>query len=533
MFLFSDTHFFLHFKHAQELPWQELLTADPITLVVGRTVQKEIEKHKFETRGRRQDRARDIATKLGKIALSDESITLRSAKPGVFLALQSQWPPGWQPPVELDRTWGDDMIIADVLAFRVGNPLADVAILTGDPGLMAKARAFAIQVLSLAGRNWELPTERSQADKDNEKLRRENEELKRIGPLIGCRLEYGQDDIEVIILELKRYPQIEVHQRAVLRAELIDKHPRMAAFDVAPATGVLSKLAEWRPPSQDEIDKYHANYEAWLRDFDGFIDQIELALRRSSVSTDVALSLTNDGNSPADAVRLTIEMTSDYLLSEIDNDHDDREEDNDKTVVDLQPPEQTLARFRAPPKPPAPVRVMKSPSLPVATSTARLLGHPSLIDKLNQVGSASRAIADLSRISDLARYSDPLHGIRASMIGTDYGRLLATQNISPIIPTALRLPEPRDPNDFYWLRTPNRYAVSRWQLECQEFQHRMEPESFSIRITADVSENLPKQGALRIELFARNLREPFRKNYPVQITVTEGDLIATIRDLMP
>jgi len=121
MFFFPDTHFFLHFKHAQELPWSDVTEADPIHLIVGRAVQKEIEKHKYELRGRPQDRARDYAAKLAKVALNDQSVTLRDKKPRVFLDYRVSRPAGWSVPAELDPSWGDDMLVE---RFHNSNPIA-------------------------------------------------------------------------------------------------------------------------------------------------------------------------------------------------------------------------------------------------------------------------------------------------------------------------------------------------------------------------------------------------------------------------
>jgi PIN domain len=141
MHLFPDTHFFLHFKHAQELPWSDVTAADPIVLVVGRTVQKEIEKHKHEKRGRVQDRAREYSSKLATIALQPSPIEIRANAPKVMLDFSPGHPKGWSNPADLNAGWADDMMVADALAFQHDNPAANVAILTGDPGLIATATA--------------------------------------------------------------------------------------------------------------------------------------------------------------------------------------------------------------------------------------------------------------------------------------------------------------------------------------------------------------------------------------------------------
>jgi hypothetical protein len=62
--------------------------------------------------------------------------------------------------------------------------------------------------------------------------------------------------------------------------------------------------------------------------------------------------------------------------------------------------------------------------------------------------------------------------------------------VTPIIdplPASVLPPihKPRDRHKFYRRDTDERDGVTRWQFECAEFQHRDEPERFSLRLIAD------------------------------------------------
>ena len=102
MIIFPDTQFFLHFKDAWDIPWCEKIQADPITLLVCKTVQKEIEKHKNEQRGRPQDRARKYATRLAQVVVDDAPLVLRENGPRVLLDFKSANPQNWSRPKTLD-----------------------------------------------------------------------------------------------------------------------------------------------------------------------------------------------------------------------------------------------------------------------------------------------------------------------------------------------------------------------------------------------------------------------------------------------
>ncbi len=189
MFLFPDTHIFLHFRDPSELPWIEVTKAKEITLVIGRTVQKEIEKKKFELRGRAQDRARAYARKLGDIVVNGSPTTLRESGPRLLLAYIPQRPHGWTPPTDLAPNWQDDQLIADALGYLQAHPDANVAILSEDSGVLATAIAHGLNIIR-PGDDWALPTEATAEAKELEKLKRENAELRRVGPAISGSLEH-------------------------------------------------------------------------------------------------------------------------------------------------------------------------------------------------------------------------------------------------------------------------------------------------------------------------------------------------------
>jgi hypothetical protein len=533
MFYFPDTHFFLHFKHPQDIPWTEVTNCDHINLIVGRTVQKELEKHKYEQRGRPQDRARSYAAKLAQIAIDEEPITLREKMPRVLLDFRATWPAGWVMPGELDPSWGDDMLVADVLAWQADNQAAQVAILTSDPGLIAKAKSFNIAVVVLAGHGWELPSEKTTSEKELEKLRRENADLKRIGPAITCSFFEDEAEIEQVALPFVCYPPLSSDHIYALLAEARTRHHRHSDFSVpqepTPSPGFdLSRLAqphEWRAPSQDEIDKYFERYEAWLNELAAFLRETPPKMNQRSVSIDLQLVLQNSGNEPAEGVQLTIETVGGFLLTYLgDNDDDDNKED--------QKPPPKPNRFRTPPTPPRPTKVYKSSSRP-ATATSlsatsrqledyrRLMGHPGVASSLSE----------MDRLSNLVRGYDisAIDRITNSPYSTfEMARPFLDEHvIRPHIPT------PKDSHAFYWCETPRRKAVDRWQLVCEEFRHRMDPKVFDLRITGEVEEIQSRNGTIRVRLYSRKLRQPFEKIFPIRLERNDADTFQMMKDLLP
>lgn len=531
MLLFPDTHFFLHFKHPQDVPWGDLTQAEQITLVVGRTVQKEIEKHKFELRGRPQDRARTYSTKLADIIINGKPEVLRESKPQVTLDYNVDREASWELPSGLDPAWGDDLLIADVLAFCRLKPNANVAILTGDPGLIAKAKHYSVTVLSLAGRGWELPAEKSQEQKELEKLRRENEELKRAGPVINCVLEIEQAQDAHISLGIIRYPALTQQLLESLVNEATTRHPRVTDFS-APSS-------DFEPPPQEQVDAYLKSYDAWHADLHAFLREAAPQLSEKAAEIDLSLVFHNEGNEPASGVRLSIEAVGGFFLSEVPGDDDEERDEKVRSAPVAPKP----GKFRAPPSPPRPNRIVKAPPQVLSHGASSVLakhiseqqralkalgpwGSASELQRLTQFGREYERIHAAS--ADIARLSDPFKTVMAAHVTQ---RPLA---LSPFITNPARLiPKPKDRHAFYWHDTPKRTMVDRWTFDCEEFQHRMDPEVFNVRLTGTYDGKPQRRGAIRVRLSARNMRRPFEATFPIHLDAPELDLSEAMKALLP
>ncbi len=504
MHLFADTHFFLHFKHAQELAWSDVTAADPIFLVVGRTVQKEIEKHKHEKRGRVQGRAKDYASKLATIALQRSPIELRANAPKVMPDFRPGHPKGWSNPADLNAGWADDMIVADALAFQHDNPAANVAILTGDPGLIATATAHGLTVISLANANWELDPEDDPLAKEIEKLRRENKDLRQTGPDFGCTMEIGDAPAERINLKMQCCGQLSEEAVEEIVERTNRRHPKITNFDRPgdvwqsrllsglDAARVFGQQYEWKGPSPEEISGYDAAYDEWVEGLPHFARETAKKIDSSSVDIGVRFLLTNDGNHPGEHVQVQIEAMGDFLISLIENE----EEDNDAADTKQSGP----VPYFAPPKAPEWKRI-----------------------------ATGRSPFDVSGFAELRRLTQGQRGVDALFRPHEIGVVTTLENQLRMIQPA----KPRDRHKFYYRDGTKGNHVKLWRLECEEFRHRQTAEAFDLRVVADHRENIERGGAIKITASARNLPRPFERTFPIELRVEEVDAALALRKYLP
>ena len=74
-YLILDTNVFLHYKDFEQIDWKSIV-GDDVTICVTQVVLGEIDKHKDQSRGRIQKRAKKISSRFSEIFLQDLSSQL-------------------------------------------------------------------------------------------------------------------------------------------------------------------------------------------------------------------------------------------------------------------------------------------------------------------------------------------------------------------------------------------------------------------------------------------------------------------------
>lgn len=129
-FLFLDTNVYLHFKSFEQIDWKSLLQ-DEVTICVPHKVLAEIDKHKDQSRGKIQKRAKALSARFYDIFLVGSTPLL----PVMDVA---------NPPAnafddpQYHQEISDDWIILSALHSPIGN--ADIVIVGYDNGILLKAK---------------------------------------------------------------------------------------------------------------------------------------------------------------------------------------------------------------------------------------------------------------------------------------------------------------------------------------------------------------------------------------------------------
>ena len=95
---------------------------------------------------------------------------------------------------------------------------------------------------------------------------------------------------------------------------------------------------------------------------------------------------------------------------------------------------------------------------------------------------------------------------------------------------AAQVPQKRDKHTFYWREYP-RTLTDKWSFECEEFRHKVEPETFQMRL------QVPKDGMIehfvvRCRVTGSNLPDPFGKTAEITIKWERKNAIEALTDIL-
>jgi len=527
MIFFPDTNFFLHYIDASECAWGDITRDQEICLVICRTIQRELDKKKHESKGRARKRARKYAALIGKIVVSSKPKVLRPSRPRVLMELSPEWPNNWTPPAGLDVDGSmDDCFIADVLAFQA-NSDQDCRVLTADTGVLATARSRHIDVSFLLDTDWELAEETDTRDKRIKGLEREVKALKTHGPIIEVCATHNGDECDQISIHVVRISSLTDEQIEDLTSELYLQYPEVTDFSKPPDRPVISsggfnfaQLAdsfEWQAPTEQEITEYSQSYAEWLESARRHIEEIPAVLQQPTFESFVELSLSNNGTRPAEELLISFETTPGITLRSAD--------DADEQVIDEGDEPTIPAQIPHPPDPPAWRKVYQTTSADGLTSPFDHLDHSVTAHLMRQINDAARSVTPYA-LDDLLAFNST-----ENYLGIDRS-LLESRPSFDFDTFASRLPQPRDPNTFYWKTNQAHTPSDHMQFECSEFRHLDQPETWRIAVSVAYDDLPSNGGVIEIEVHARNLPKPYRHQIPVRITVEEQDTEQIVRSLI-
>lgn len=302
-YLFLDTNIYLHYIDFEQIDWKGLV-GDDYTIVVPQIVIREIDKHKDNSKGKIQSKAKAISKKFGDIFLdgakvkcpvidcSDPQITLFDGK-------------------EFNININDDWIVLS--AIDSGFEETDIYVISGDNNLLIKAKKAGLKYIRMP-EEYLCKPEESEIEKENRRIKKELEEYKnRMSKAIVVfdneeeTCVYTRPKVRIIESELEEYVK-DLKQKNPYYTPTSKK--QNGPYDILG----ISNLALHNLYSEEDVRTYNDKLDKYFEDcarYQRFLIEKEIMEDRFRP---LRFSLVNDGNAQTGDVNIFIDIPDDIKL---------------------------------------------------------------------------------------------------------------------------------------------------------------------------------------------------------------------------
>ena len=458
--VFVDTNFFIQYKKYDALKWTELFQ-DDVSIIITRTVLREIDNHKNSENKRRSRRARSAVGFIREILDSPKEIR----KDGFLLIIKliEYYDFSQKKSNLLDLAKADDCIVNDVLVWAENNPGKDCCVLTGDINLSITCRDCGVQCYELLD-TWRLPPETDDRDNKIKALKKELESLRGKSPILNVVVDKEIYDVDLMVFSKLSDAEVEEISEKIFEAfpekydfsndmTKTEKDKRLEAISqMTSPGGIYGQKGTWYLPTNEQIKEYHEKYVDWKRELIASLKRLPGFICNDISIFPLKFSLENKGTAPAEDVHVKIFVSSNMLI--LPEDKEERKIPFGRERIDF-------------PQMPFP------PQKKYIDNKAQIISNPFFTDRL----------------------------------------------ISPQIPKSFI---PREIGKFYWEPEKPMIPVQVWEFSCPEFRHQIAKEDFDLDILVPES-GVNGELYVEISVYSRQLTTPIVKKVPVRPRRCEGN----------
>ncbi|OHU98934.1 hypothetical protein BLA34_18285 [Ralstonia solanacearum] len=471
-----DTNFFLQCLDYHELDWSLLTDDSHIAIVVPRTVQREIDRHKDGGNGRRASRARKAWSLFAQVIDSDENRVTTQIKNRI-LSIELLMPKIRADDFpDLDMQNPDDQIVAEALWLQQQRSSDCVTLISNDTAALATAKSQQLPFQRLP-QQWMLPPEKDERDRTIDELRKRVERLSSQHPEITFTLPGVSD--KFVSANVTLFPALTKADIELLIDEVRNQFPMEEHFPQEPPTyrggsvfdrvsaQIRSRHEQWTPASVPEIDHYQKEaYPEWLQQTKSKLESIHLRLNADLFSS-FTLSIENIGQQPAQNLLISCQAEGDIIFGAPSQRRDDDPDEEEPWLT-------------APPTPPA-----------------------------------GKYVSAFESFRTMREFS----GMRPKIYEHRFPDL-----------TDVLVSQRHDPNSFYWKPHPPKNETTQWLLTCDEFRHQHEPHTLELKFRPDPAAEGNVAGAIRCQAHASNLPERIELVIPIRVQIVRGNTVEQIRE---
>jgi|SRR5690554_3233715 len=302
-----DTNTFLHYQTLDQIHWCEFLSAGNVNLVIPHRCLIELNEKKDDPSSLYQRRANKRIKRLQKLINKEKPTHVRSNVTVEF---------GKPPTINyekfgLDRNTPDCQIIA--LALEMAEKTnSQIVVVTDDIAMMSIVSNYSTTRHVSIPDKYKSQRLTSKTDKELERLRRENEQLKNQQPNLDL-LFSNQEQHETFTLNFHSCVDTETKMQRIR-----NEHPEMRVSDSGwDPFASLHGISQLTTLSKEQITLYNERLHKYFEDYKGWLEN-DWTFYQTSIAQTIELSmlLQNSGTVPADGIEVHLTLSGRFSISD-------------------------------------------------------------------------------------------------------------------------------------------------------------------------------------------------------------------------
>lgn len=303
--VFIDTNIFLHFQTFDSIDWLTETGSDECTLVITGVIIKELDEKKNGT-GKKATRARKVLKQIE--AHEERPISLPK---NVKLKICYQYPSeSTITENRLSATHADQQQLASMIEYRELNEATQIYLCTNDVGARLRAKKHNFGSITLNDK-YELPSELSELEQENQRLRQEVLKLEARTPKL--KLSFNENS-EVCKLEKPAsFKEYDIFRSGQLR-KLFTDHPEFDENRVTPRDEWAAAAFMAALVSEEDRAIYAEDKRHFLAEYETYMLKLYEFEKQQACTFQMQLELTNCGTVPAEVIEIRLTFPDDVRL---------------------------------------------------------------------------------------------------------------------------------------------------------------------------------------------------------------------------
>jgi PIN domain-containing protein len=317
--IFVDTNFLLHGKPLKDIPWETRHTR-PVTVRIVRTNVREVDKHK-DLHPKKHIRERALRA----LQLIEQSTQQPHLRDGVKLVVDNRVPRLDLDQYELDADSPDDLLIGSILEYRIKHPSESIVLFTHDVGPRLTAQRLGIDARPIPPEDL-LPPQRDDAERENERLKRQLHDLQTAAPQLSVTIN-GEEDLATVttLSALVGLTNDDISSQAAVERAKLPTFERTA--EAAPDTSlkrINGKLVldldsvrevDVNAIAPGEYDRYDRACDRYENEYAEYLRALRDMREVRSRTITIEAQLNNSGGKPGEDISVELEFPTGMIVS--------------------------------------------------------------------------------------------------------------------------------------------------------------------------------------------------------------------------